>query len=128
MSGIKGMPAGPESGFADSVRRRSGSTGSEASPKPNSLSLVDPWTRSTHLRVSAKTFRYPPGQQSGLTFSIFERLRADFRAEMFNAFNRVRFGQGSLTIQSQTFGILSQTAGDQINSPRQMQLALKLYF
>jgi hypothetical protein len=62
------------------------------------------------------------------TFSIFERLRADFRAEMFNAFNRVRFGQGSLTIQSQTFGILSQTAGDQINSPRQMQLALKLYF
>ena len=62
------------------------------------------------------------------TFSIRERLRADFRAEMFNAFNRVRFGQGSLTIQSQTFGILSQTAGDQINSPRQMQLALKLYF
>jgi len=62
------------------------------------------------------------------TFSIRERLRADFRAEMFNAFNRVRFGQGSLTIQSQTFGILSQTAGDQINSPRQMQLALKLYY
>jgi hypothetical protein len=62
------------------------------------------------------------------TFSIRERLRADFRAEMFNAFNRVRFWQGSLTIQSQTFGILSQTAGDQNNSPRQMQLALKLYF
>ena len=62
------------------------------------------------------------------TFSIRERLRTDFRAEMFNAFNRVRFGQGSLTLQSQTFGILSQTAGDQINSPRQMQLALKLYF
>ena len=47
---------------------------------------------------------------------------------MFNAFNRVRFGLGSLTIQSQTFGVLSQTAGDQTNSPRQMQLALKLYF
>lgn len=62
------------------------------------------------------------------TFSIRERVRADIRAEMFNAFNRVRFGQGSLTIQTQTFGILSQTAGDQINSPRQMQLALKLYF
>src|SRR5438105_4429383 len=62
------------------------------------------------------------------TFSIRERLRVDLRAEMFNAFNRVRFGQGSLTVQSQTFGILSQTAGDQINSPRQMQLALKLYF
>ena len=47
------------------------------------------------------------------------------RAEMFNAFNRVHFGQGSLTIQSQTFGILSLTAGDQINTPRQM---LKVYF
>ena len=62
------------------------------------------------------------------TFPVHEQIRLDFRAEMFNAFNRVRFGQGSLTIQSQTFGILSQTAGDQINSPRQMQLALKLYF
>ena len=47
---------------------------------------------------------------------------------MFNAFNRVRFGFGSLTIQSQTFGVLSNTAGDQANSPRQMQLAAKLYF
>ena len=55
-------------------------------------------------------------------------VRMDLRAEMFNAFNRVRFGQGSLTIQNQSFGILSQTAGDQNNSPRQMQLALKLNF
>jgi len=62
------------------------------------------------------------------TSPVRERERLDFRAEMFNAFNRVRFGQESLTIQSQTFGILSQTAGDQINSPRQMQLALKLCF
>jgi len=45
------------------------------------------------------------------TFSISERLRAGFRVEMFNVFNRVRFGQGSLTIQSQAFGILNQTAG-----------------
>jgi hypothetical protein len=62
------------------------------------------------------------------TFAIYERVRLDLRGEMFNAFNRVRFGQGSLTIQNQSFGILSQTAGDQINTPRQMQLALKLYF
>lgn len=62
------------------------------------------------------------------SISIHERFRADLRAEMFDAFNRVRFEQGSLTIQSQTFGILSQTTGDQINSPRQMQLPLNLYF
>jgi hypothetical protein len=61
-------------------------------------------------------------------FPIHEGIRLDFRAEFFNAFNRVRFGLGSLGLQSQTFGVLSQTAGDQANSPRQIQLALKLYW
>ena len=56
-----------------------------------------------------------------------ESMRLDFRAEFFNAFNRTRFGLGSLGLQSQTFGVLSQTDGDQANSPRQIQLALKLY-
>ena len=62
------------------------------------------------------------------SFRVLEKVRLDLRAEMFNALNRTRFGQGSLTIQSQTFGVLSQTAVDQINSPRQMQVAAKLYF
>jgi hypothetical protein len=62
------------------------------------------------------------------SFTFREGMRLDFRAEAFNAFNRVRFGLGSLGLQSQTFGVLSQTAGDQANSPRQLQLALKLYF
>ena len=78
-------------------------------------------------------FRSFPNFSENLSFSksfpITERgMPVDFRAEMFNAFNRVRFGNGSLSLQSQTFGILSQTAGDQANSPRQIQLALKLYF
>ncbi|HEU0120162.1 MAG TPA: TonB-dependent receptor [Bryobacteraceae bacterium] len=59
---------------------------------------------------------------------IKEGIRVDLRAEMFNAFNRTRFGLGSLQIQSNTFGVLSMTAGDQINTPRQMQVAAKLYF
>jgi hypothetical protein len=62
------------------------------------------------------------------SFPITEQVRIDLRGEFFNAFNRVRFGLGSLGLQSQTFGVLSQTAGDQANSPRQIQLALKLYF
>jgi hypothetical protein len=62
------------------------------------------------------------------SFRVTEQARLDFRAEFFNAFNRVRFGTGSLTLQQQNFGVLSQTAGDQANSPRQIQLALKLYF
>jgi hypothetical protein len=55
-------------------------------------------------------------------------VRIDLRGELFNAFNRVRFGLGALGLQEQTFGVLSRTAGDQANSPRQIQLALKLYF
>jgi hypothetical protein len=53
--------------------------------------------------------------------------RLDFRAEAFNVFNRTRFGTGSLSLQSATFGQL-QSSGDLLNTPRQLQLALKLYF
>ncbi len=53
--------------------------------------------------------------------------RLDFRAEAFNVFNRTRFGTGSLQIQSATFGQLT-SSGDLLNTPRQLQLALKLYF
>lgn len=52
---------------------------------------------------------------------------AELRVEAFNVFNRVRFGTGSTQLQSQAFGLLTG-AGSQINSPRQLQLALKLYF
>jgi len=55
------------------------------------------------------------------------KTRIEFRAEAFNVFNRVRFGTGSTQLQSQTFGVLSGS-GSQINSPRSLQLALKLYF
>jgi hypothetical protein len=61
------------------------------------------------------------------TFPIHEKIRMEFRAEAFNVFNRVRFGTGSTQLQSQTFGVLTG-AGSQINSPRNLQLALKLYF
>jgi hypothetical protein len=61
------------------------------------------------------------------TFPIRESIRLEFRAEAFNVFNRVRFGTGSTQLQSQTFGVLSGS-GSQINTPRQLQLALKLYF
>jgi hypothetical protein len=61
------------------------------------------------------------------SFPIKDDIRLDFRAEAFNAFNRVRFGTGSLQLQSNQFGQLTG-AGDLLNSPRSMQLALKLYF
>lgn len=61
------------------------------------------------------------------TFPIHEQMRLEFRAEAFNVFNRVRFGTGSTQLQSQSFGVLTG-AGSQINTPRNLQLALKFYF
>jgi hypothetical protein len=60
-------------------------------------------------------------------FPIHERTKLEFRAEAFNAFNRMRFGTGSTSLQSQTFGEPTGS-GIQINTPRQIQVALKLYF
>ena len=60
-------------------------------------------------------------------FPIREKMRVEFRAEAFNVFNRVRFGTGNTQLQSQSFGVLSG-AGSQLNTPRQLQLALKFYF
>jgi len=62
------------------------------------------------------------------SFPIHEQIKLEFRAEAFNAANRVRFGLGSTGLQSQTFGRLTATSGSQANTPRQLQLALKLYF
>ena len=58
---------------------------------------------------------------------IHEQVRLDFRAEAFNAFNRVRFGTGSGSLQDPNFGRLTSN-GDLLNTPRQIQFALKLYF
>ncbi len=61
------------------------------------------------------------------SFPIRESLRMEFRAEAFNIFNRVRFGTGSANLQDVNFGHLTSSA-DLLNTPRQLQLALKLYF
>jgi hypothetical protein len=61
------------------------------------------------------------------SFTIHETMNLDFRFEMFNAFNRVRFGTGSTTLQSQTFGRLTSNS-DILNNPRQIQFGLKFYW
>ena len=63
----------------------------------------------TRLNPKARQFpNYTENLSLGKTFPIHgEQTRLDFRAEAFNVFNRVRFGTGSTTLQSQTFGRLS---------------------
>lgn len=52
------------------------------------------------------------------------KWNAQFRAEFFNAFNRVRFAGPNGSVDNGAFG----TVGSQGNGPRQIQLALKLIF
>jgi hypothetical protein len=58
------------------------------------------------------------------SFRFTEQWRLDFRAEAFNLFHRTVFGTGSTNLNSNTFGVVN----GQSNEPRQMQLALKLYW
>lgn len=67
------------------------------------------------------------------TFSFTEQIRLDFRFEAFNVLNRVRFGVGptdwfnTASLSNPNFGKLTSN-GDLLNSPRQMQFGLKLYW
>ncbi|MEZ5402458.1 MAG: TonB-dependent receptor [Bryobacteraceae bacterium] len=54
--------------------------------------------------------------------SVKERARIQFRAEFFNAFNQVVFGNPNTTVTSNALGVITSQA----NSPRQIQFGLKL--
>lgn len=60
----------------------------------------------------------------GKSFTLTEAFRLDFRAEAFNLLNRTVFGSPNGNLNSNSFGLVTSQA----NQPRQMQLALKLYW
>jgi len=57
-------------------------------------------------------------------FNVTEQVRAQFRFESFNAFNRVLFNGPNTQAGSPSFGVITSQA----NTPRQLQLALKILF
>ncbi len=72
-----------------------------------------------------------PGWQKNFDLSLFKnnyfnegKWNVQFRAEFFNAFNRVQFGEPNGAVDNSAFGIVS----GQANGPRQIQFALKLAF
>jgi hypothetical protein len=58
------------------------------------------------------------------SFNPIERMRVEFRAEAFNVTNTPIFGLPGTTLGSPTFGVVT----GQENTPRQIQLALKVVF
>ena len=55
---------------------------------------------------------------------VHEGMRLQFRAESFNTFNHPHFAGPDSLVGSSTYGQITST----INNPRELQLALKLYF
>ena len=74
--------------------------------------------------------RYSSGNNWNLAidknFTIIERLRMQFRAEMYNAFNHVRFGRADTNITDPGFGLVTSEAPGA--GPRLIQMALRLQF
>ena len=66
--------------------------------------------------------------------TIRERLRAEFRVEIFNLFNRVNYANPSTTYSSSSFGQITATRnggsapGLGFGEPRNTQLGLRLVF
>jgi len=55
---------------------------------------------------------------------VREGMRLQFRAESFNTCNDPRFSGPNANVGASDYGFISSTIG----SPRELQLALKLYF
>ena len=56
-------------------------------------------------------------------FKITERVRTEFRTEVFNIINHTNLGNPGTTFGSATFGVISSS-----NPGRQIQFGLKLHF
>ena len=55
-------------------------------------------------------------------FAVAGGVRAQFRIEALNAFNRVQFSGPNTSVTSTSFGVIS----GQANAPRQLQFGLKM--
>jgi hypothetical protein len=94
---------------------------------PSAFQLAAPFTFGNASRTM------PDARSHGIAnydFTLFkntkftETVGLQFRAEVFNVFNRVRFGYPGTALGNPQFGIVS----GQYNDPRLIQFALRLIF
>ena len=128
---LKWISSGPPTAFALTfavcIAARSVQMGP---PFASVLQVPAPFTVGNAPR-SLGTCRQPG--QNNATLSAFkefmlpmirEGAKLQFRFEAFNALNHPQFNGPNTTFNSGNFGVITSTA----NSPREVQLALKLYF
>jgi carboxypeptidase family protein/TonB-dependent receptor-like protein len=101
----------------------------------DTTSFVTPTTPTTHFGSLGRNVVIGPGFQN-VDFSVLkktaitERLRTEFRAEIFDLFNHANFGQPGAVVGSTSFGQITNTRfpTSDSGSSRQLQFALKLIF
>jgi hypothetical protein len=102
--------------------------GSGPFPTQGSGTALNGFGNATRYNPKVRQFgNYNENLSVARSFPIKDQIRFEFRAEAFNLFNRVRFGPGDTNLQDANFGKLTSSS-DLLNTPRQLQLALKLYF
>jgi hypothetical protein len=119
--------------------QRPNSTGQSAKLEGSAQSRLTKWFDTSKFTLPAAfTFgnlarTLPDVRSHGIAnydFTLFknttvtERVGLQFRAEIFNLFNRVRFGYPGRAMGNPDFGVI----GGQYNDPRLVQLALRLLF
>ncbi len=105
-------------------------TGTSYFANPDALSQPDDFTLGSSPRTISSVRQ--PGSRD-VSMSLFkefplarvrEGMRLEFRAESFNTFNHAQFAGPSANFGASDFGFISST----VNSPRELQFGLKLYF
>lgn len=105
-------------------------TGTSYFANPNALSTPAAFTFGTSPRTIGTALQ--PGARN-FDMSIFkefplskhhESMHGEFRVEAFNTFNHPQFQGPDATVGASDYGMITSA----VNNPRQLQLALKLYF
>jgi len=121
------VPGGKPLTSGDVHNRLGGSGQAQAYLDPNAFRKAAAFELGDVPRSSGR-LRSPVGFQDDLSllkeFPIHERLGLQFRLEAFNLLNKVQFGVPNTAFGSSTFGYITTQA----NSPRNIQVALKLTF
>lgn len=94
----------------------------------NSAAFVQPVGALGNAPRTNGTVRSPWNKNENIslakTFQVTRQTRLDLRIEGFNLFNRVVWGTPNTNFSSSTFGVISSQA----NTPRRMQVGVKLYW
>ena len=132
LSGGQSIPTyGPQRpNLTGTLKRASGLKLDQYFANPDVAVKPDPYTIGNAPKVQpnlrmpgTRTGALSLFKEFGLT-SLREGARLEFRAEAFNALNHPQFSGPNATVNTDNFGKITSQA----NSPRQVQLALKMYW